>query len=71
MDCAVENAMIKHQEKLVNQETSLQLFLDDIDDDLAEIMDIVKVLKRKARDYDGYDFSEDLKEVLEELIWKF
>lgn len=68
MDCAVENAMIKYQEKLVNQETSLELFIDSIDDDLAEIMDIVKVLKRKARDYDGYDFSEDLKEVLEELI---
>ena len=69
MDCPVENAINKHQEKLMKKETSLQLFLDDIDDDLAEIMDIVKVLKRKARDYDGYDFSEDLKEVLEELIW--
>ena len=68
MDCAITNAINKHQEKLIKQETSLQLFFDDIDDDLAEIMDIVKTLKKKARDYDGYDFSEDLKEVLEELI---
>jgi len=68
MDCAVENAMIKHQEKLVNQETSLQLFIDSIDDDLAEIMEIVKTLKKKARDYDGYDFSDELKSLLEDLI---
>lgn len=68
MDCAVENAMIKHQEKLVNQETSLQLFVDSIDDELAGIMEIVKTLKKKARDYDGYNFSEELKELLYELI---
>lgn len=67
MDCAVENAMIKHQEKLMKQETSLQLFIDSIDEDLAEIMEIVKTLKKKARDYDGFNFSEDLKELLEEL----
>ena len=68
MDCAITNALNKHQEKLIKQETSLQLFLDDIDDDLAEIMDIIKVLKRKARDYDGFDFSDELKEVLEDII---
>ena len=68
MDCAVENAMIKHQEKLVNQETSLELFIDSIGDELAEIMEIVKTLKKKARDYDGYNFSEELKELLYELI---
>lgn len=68
MDCAVENAMIKHQEKLMNQETSLQLFIDSIDEDLAKIMEIIKTLKKKARDYDGYDFSDELKELIEELI---
>lgn len=68
MDCAVENAMIKHQEKLMKQEISLELFKDSIDDDLAEIMEIVKTLKKKARDYDGYDFTEELKSLLEDLI---
>lgn len=68
MDCAVENAMIKYQEKLVNQETSLELFIDSIGDELAEIMEIVKTLKKKARDCDGYDFSDELKELIEELI---
>lgn len=68
MDCAVENAMINHQEKLMKQEISLELFKDSIDDDLAEIMDIVKTLKKKARNYDGYDFTEELKSLLEDLI---
>ena len=68
MDCPIENAMIKHQEKLMKQETSLELFIDSIDDDLAEIMEIVKTLKKKARDYDGYDFTEELKGLLGDLI---
>ena len=68
MDCAVENAIFNHQEKLMKQETSLELFIDSIDDELAEIMEIVKTLKKKARDHDGYDFTEELKELLEELI---
>lgn len=68
MDCPVENAMVKHQEKLMKQETSLELFIDSIDDDLAEIMEIVKTLKKKAINYDGYDFTEDLKCLLEDLI---
>ena len=68
MDCAIENAMIKHQEKLMKQETSLELFIDSIDDELSEVMEIVKTLKKKARDYDGYDFSDELKDLLEDLI---
>ena len=68
MEDAVTSAINKHQEKLRKQEISLELFKDSIDDDLAEIMEIIKILKRKAKDYDGFDFSEDLKELLEELI---
>ena len=68
MDCAVENAIINHQEKLMKQEISLELFIDSIDDELAEVMEIVKTLKKKARDYDGYDFTEELKSLLEDLI---
>lgn len=68
MEDAVTNAINKHQEKLRKQEISLELFKDSIDDELAEIMDIIKVLKRKARDFNGYDFSEDLDEILRELI---
>ena len=68
MEDAVTNAINKHQEKLRKQEISLELFKDSIDDDLAEIMEIIKILKRKAKEYDGFDFSEDLKELLEELI---
>lgn len=68
MEDAVTNAINKHQEKLRKQEISLELFIDSIDDDLAEIMEIIKTLKKKARDYDGYDFTEELKSLLEDLI---
>lgn len=68
MEDAVTNAINKHQEKLRKQEISLELFKDSIDDELAEIMEIVKTLKKKARDYDGYDFTEEIKCLLEDLI---
>lgn len=68
MDCAVENAMIKHQEKLMKQETSLQLFIDSIDDDLVEIQELINKVKKKADGFDEYDFTEEVKQMLGDLI---
>ena len=41
MNCATENALNKYQEKLKKQELSWDLFLTAIDDDLAEIQDLI------------------------------
>ena len=68
MKCATEKALNKYQEKLKKQELSYDLFLTAIDDDLVEIQELIKKVKKKADGFDGYDFSEEIKQILGELI---
>ena len=68
MKCATENALNKYQEKLKKQELSYDLFLTAIDDDLVEIQELIKKVKKKADGYNGYDFTEEVKELLGDLI---
>lgn len=69
MECASEKALYKYQEKLKKQELSYDLFLTAIDDDLVEIQDLINKVKKKADGFDGYDFTEEIKSLLEDLIW--
>ena len=68
MKCATENALNRYQEKLKKQELSYDLFLTAIDDDLVEIQELINKVKKKADGFDGYDFTEEIKEMLAELI---
>ena len=68
MKCATENALNKYQEKLKKQELSYDLFLTSIDDDLVEIQELIKKVKKKADGFDGYDFTEEVKELLGDLV---
>ncbi len=68
MKCAIEDALNRHQEKLAKQEASLELFMDSIDDDLVKIQDLINKVKDRAGDFDGYDFSEEVKDALRDLI---
>lgn len=68
MNCAVESYLNKYQEKLKKQELSYDLFLTAIDDDLVEIQELINKVKKKADSFDGYDFTEEIKSLLEDLI---
>ena len=68
MKCAVENALNKYQEKLKRQELSYDLFLTAIGYDLVEIQELINKVKKKADGYNGYDFTEEIKSLLEDLI---
>lgn len=68
MNCATENALNRYQEKLKKQELSYDLFLTSIDDDLVEIQELIKKVKKKADVFDGHDFTEEIKSLLEDLI---
>ena len=46
MECAVDNALNKYQDKLKKQELSYDLFLTSISDDLVEIQDLIKKIKK-------------------------
>lgn len=68
MNCATENALNKYQEKLKKQELSYDLFLTAIDDDLAEIQDLINKVKKRALNYDDLDFTDEIKKILREMI---
>ena len=68
MQCATENALNRYQEKLKKQELSYDLFLTAIDNDLVEIQELIKKVKKKALNYDDFDFTEEIKSLLEDLI---
>lgn len=68
MNCAVESYLNKYQDKLKKQELSYDLFLTAIDDDLVEIQELINKVKKKADGFDGYDFTEEIKEILGDLI---
>lgn len=68
MECAVTNALNKHQEKLKLQEISFNQFLKLIDDDLMEIQKLINKVKKQALYFDGYDFSDDVRILIGDLI---
>ena len=68
MECATEKALYNYQEKLKKQELSYDLFLTAIDDDLVEIQELINKLKKKADGFDEYDFTDEIKSLLEDLI---
>ena len=67
--CANTEALNKYQEKLAKQSKAYERFIDEIDDDLLELQEIIAKLKKKASDYDGYDFADELKELVNDTIW--
>ncbi len=68
MECANTKALNRFQEKQKQQEVCYEAFLKHIDEDLVEIQEMIEKLQKVAKDYDVYDYSEDLKEHLEDLI---
>ena len=68
MNCSTENALNKYQEKLKKQELSYDLFLTAIDDDLVKIQELINKVKKKADGFDGYDFTEEIENLLKDMI---
>ena len=68
MNYSTENALNKYQEKLKKQELSYDLFLTAIDDDLVKIQELINKVKKKADSFDGYDFTEEIENLLKDMI---
>ena len=68
MKCATENALNKYQERMRKQEISLELFLNSIDDDLSEIQELINKVKKRALNYDDLDFTDEIKDILKDMI---
>jgi len=61
-------ALNKHLDEIAKRETSYELMLDAIDDELVEIYDLMKLVIKKASGFDGYDFEAEAIEAIKELI---
>ena len=61
-------ALNKHLDEIAKRETSYELMLDAIDDELVEIHDLMKIVIKKASNYDGYDFEAEAVEAIKDLI---
>lgn len=65
---SIDKALSNYEEKLKKQQVSYDLLLSSIEDDLVEIQELVKKVKKKADGFDGYDFTEEVKQMLGDLI---
>ena len=61
-------ALNKHLDEIAKRETSYELMLDAIDDELVEIRDLMRLVIKKASNYDGYDFEAEAIEAIKNLI---
>ena len=68
MDCAVNNALRKREEDLKGQEISWNTLIEKVDDDLQEFEDKAKMFLLESNLYDNYDFKEQMREVLIDII---
>lgn len=62
-------ALNRYQNKLAKQEKAFELFCDEIDDDLVELSEMIEHLKKIAKDYKHYDFTEELEDIIRENLW--
>lgn len=60
------HALNAHMLKNEKVETALSYFLKEIDERVQQIEDIYFELRVLAQDYEGYDFSDELKEEIKE-----
>lgn len=61
-------ALNRYQNKLAKQEKAFESFCDEIDDDLVELNEMIVNLKKIAKDYENYDFTEDLEELIKDNL---
>lgn len=68
MECAVTNALNKFEDRQERKDKQFDLFLKSIDTDLVEISDSIERIRNKAKWNDEFNFEEDIKELVMELI---
>ena len=68
MECAVDSALRKREDEAKRQEIIWDSLTEKVADDLQEFEDKVKMILKEADLFDGYDFKEQMREVLIDII---
>jgi hypothetical protein len=67
--CRVNYETNRYLAKQAQMDINLQYFEDDITKNyLNEIEDLISKAKDVAKNYNGYDFSEELEDMLKDMI---
>lgn len=66
--CANTSALNKYHNELERLEKSYESFLDSIDNDLVELQELISVIKSKAKDYDGYNFEDEVNDLVKDCL---
>ena len=68
MKCANSQALRVEENRIEKMEKAEESFLDSIDDLLVEHSLLVGNIKKIAKNYNGYDFTESVTELLKDEI---
>jgi flagellar capping protein FliD len=63
-----EHDLNKFEKKQEDMRISLELLVDKLDGDFVQLSNMIDKIKKQASSYDGYDFTEDIKFLIEDMI---
>lgn len=66
--CANTQSLNRYMDKQESNERLREQFENSIEDEISEIEEIVESIKRKAKDYEGLDFTEEAKDRIRDVI---
>ena len=63
--------MDKHLEKQQKETDAFEMFLEGEEDEIGEIVELIKALKYRALNQIDYDFTENIEDFIKDLAWVF
>lgn len=63
-----EHDLNKLEKKQEDMRNSFELLVDKLDGDFVQLSNMVNRIKKQASSYDGYDFTEDIKNLIEDML---
>ena len=63
-----EHDLEKFYKKQESISKSFKRLVDKLDGDFVQLGNMIDKIKKQASDYDGYDYTEDVKALIEDMI---
>ncbi len=67
MECANTQALNRHLQEQSNVENSFESLVDYLKVELANLQEDIEKILKISKDYDGFDFTEDMKILIKEM----
>lgn len=63
-----EHDLNKFEEKQERIRISFELLVDKLDGDFVQLSNMIEKIMKQSANYDGYDFREDIKILIEDML---